>query len=123
MATMTDDEWQHLVENFETTGLLTAVDAVDRVRDDFNDRDEGPPRIREDLFHLHRLATAVVNHGSRREAPKLFHLAGALEDQVEACLEYLEQVREVLARLVALCPDSLVDVQLLQFKENDDAQG
>jgi hypothetical protein len=119
---MTDDEWQHLVENFETTELLTAVDAVDRVRDDFNDRDDaGPPQIREDLFNLHQLATAVVNHGSRRQAPELFHLAGALQDQVEACLEHLEQVREVLARLTALCPVSLVDAQLLQFKENDDA--
>ena len=30
---MTDDEWQHLYENFETTELLSAVDAVDSLRD------------------------------------------------------------------------------------------
>jgi hypothetical protein len=26
---MTEEEWQHLYENFETTELLSAVDAVD----------------------------------------------------------------------------------------------
>ena len=34
---MTDEEWQHLYENFETTELLSAVDAVDSLRDDLND--------------------------------------------------------------------------------------
>jgi len=34
---MTDEEWQHLYENFETTELLRAVDAVDSLRDDLND--------------------------------------------------------------------------------------
>jgi hypothetical protein len=34
MSTMTEEEWQHLYENFETTALLSAVDAVDCLRDD-----------------------------------------------------------------------------------------
>ena len=34
---MTDKEWQHLYENFETTKLLSAVNAVDRLRDDLNE--------------------------------------------------------------------------------------
>lgn len=50
MAIITDDEWQRLYENFETTALLRAVDAVDKLRDDLNDREYGaPPQIRCDL--------------------------------------------------------------------------
>jgi hypothetical protein len=37
VSTMTEEEWQHLYENFETTGLLSAVDAVDCLRNDLND--------------------------------------------------------------------------------------
>src|ERR1700751_5844602 len=37
VSTMTEEEWQHLYENFETTELLSAVDAVDCLRDDLND--------------------------------------------------------------------------------------
>ena len=38
---MTDEEWQHLYENFETYALL---DAVDSLRDDLNDGDNCRPR-------------------------------------------------------------------------------
>jgi hypothetical protein len=43
--------------NFETTELLSAVDAVDCLRDDLNDG-EGcrPPELRTNLLKLHELA-------------------------------------------------------------------
>ena len=31
---MTEEEWQHLCENFETTKLFSAVNTVDSLRDD-----------------------------------------------------------------------------------------
>ena len=66
VSTMTEEEWQHLYENFETTALLSAVDAVDCLRDDLNDG-EGcrPPELSTDLLKLHELAMAVVNNGAR----------------------------------------------------------
>ena len=84
---MTEEERQHLYENFETTALLSAVDAVDCLRDDLNDG-EGcrPPELRTDLLKLHELAMAVVNNGAMNE---------------------LEQVQYTLAKLVALYPESL----------------
>jgi len=90
---MTEEEWQHLYENFETTALLSAVDAVDCLRDDLNDG-EGcrPPELRTDLLKLHELAMAVVNNGARGQASKMFEL---------------EQVQDTLAKLVALYPESL----------------
>ncbi|MFC5583247.1 hypothetical protein [Rhodanobacter terrae] len=83
MAAMTDAEWHKLYENFETTRILAAVDSVDSLRDDLNDRDHGaPPVIRDDLLKLHQLAMAVVNNGALRQASEFFDLAGALDDQV-----------------------------------------
>ena len=73
---MTDEEWQHLYENFETTELLSAVDAVDSLRDDLNDGEcFRPPELRTNLLKLHELAMAVVNNGSRSQASKMFDLA------------------------------------------------
>lgn len=108
MTTMKDEEWQHLYENFETTDLLAAIDAVDRLRDDLNDRDDGaPPAIRDDLLKLHQLAMAVVNNGVRSHATKFFELAGDLDDQVSSMMESLEQIRDTLSQLMQLYPESL----------------
>lgn len=47
-ARITDDEWDELTpENFDTTALLRAVDAVDVLRGDLNDSADGaPPQLR-----------------------------------------------------------------------------
>ena len=105
---MTEEEWQHLYENFETTELLSAVDAVDCLRDDLNDG-EGcrPPELRTNLLKLHELAMAVVNNGSRSQASKMFDLAMNLDEQVGHMMNELEQVQDTLAKLVALYPESL----------------
>ena len=102
------EEWQHLYENFETTELLSAVDAVDCLRDDLNDG-EGcrPPELRTNLLKLHELAMAVVNNGSRSQASKMFDLAMNLDEQVGHMMNELEQVQDTLAKLVALYPESL----------------
>ena len=92
---MTEEEWQHLYENFETTELLSAVDAVDCLRDDLNDG-EGcrPPELRTNLLKLHELAMAVVNNGSRSQASKMFNLAMNLDEQVSHMMNELEQVQD-----------------------------
>ncbi len=105
---MTDEEWQHLYENFETTELLSAVDAVDSLRDDLNDGEcFRPPELRTNLLKLHELAMAVVNNGSRSQASKMFDLAMNLDEQVSHMMNELEQVQDTLAKLVALYPESL----------------
>lgn len=107
MAIITDDEWQRLYENFETTDLLRAVDAVDKLRDDLNDREYGaPPQIRCDLLKLHQLAMDVINNGSKSQAGELFELACDLDLQVDQMMEALEQVQETLSRLMTLYPTS-----------------
>lgn len=44
-AKITDGEWDELSpENFDTTALLRAVDAVDELRSDLNDSDAATAR-------------------------------------------------------------------------------
>ena len=83
-ANITDEEWDELSpENFDTTALLSAVDAVDELRSDLNDNENGAaPQLRDDLLKLHQLAMAVINQGSRSQVTDLFDLAVDLEDQV-----------------------------------------
>jgi hypothetical protein len=109
MAIITDAEWQKLnPSNFETAALLRAVDAVDELRDDLNDGEDGrPPQLRTDLLKLHGLAMAVFNEGGRSQVAKLFDFAMDLEDQVNHLVTTLEQVQDTLSHLTALYPESL----------------
>jgi hypothetical protein len=120
VSTITEEEWQHCYENFETTALLSAVDAVDCLRDDLNDG-EGcrPPELRTDLLKLHELAMAVVNNGARGQASKMFDLAMNLDEQVSHMMNELEQVQDTLAKLVALYPESLSYADLDEPTDSD----
>lgn len=93
------------LENFDTTALLRAVDAVDALRDDLNDGPTGrPPQLRTDLLKFHELAMDVFKHGAHSQVPELFDLAVELEDQVLDLTTSLEQVQETLDQLTVLRP-------------------
>ncbi|KPW67091.1 TnpA repressor protein [Pseudomonas syringae pv. broussonetiae] len=106
---ITDSEWDELVpESFDTSALLRAVDAVDVLRDDLNNSEDGrPPQLCTDLLKLHQLAMAVFNEGPRSQVADLFEFAVDLEDQVHGLMTSLEQVQETLSRLTVLYPESL----------------
>ena len=95
-ARITDDEWDELTpENFDTTALLRAVDAVDVLRDDLNDGEGGwPPQLRTDLLKLHRLAMAVFNEGSRGQVEELFDFAVDLESQIDHLVTHWNRSRK-----------------------------
>jgi hypothetical protein len=106
---ITDEEWDELTpENFDTTALLRAVDAIDEMRNYLNDTENSePPQLRTDLLRLHQLAMAVFNQGSRGQVAELFEFAVDLDDQVYSLMTSLEQVQETLSQLTALYPESL----------------
>jgi len=108
-SSITDEERDALTpENFDTTALLHAVDAVDALRGGLNDSDDGsPPQLRTDLLKLHQLAMDVFNRGAHSQVPELFDLAVELENQVLDLMTSLEQVHETLGQLTALYPESL----------------
>jgi hypothetical protein len=105
---MTDDELQHLADNFDTATLLETVDQIDLLRGHLNDGDGfAPPEIRTNLLKLHGLAMDVVNNGFVGRAPALFDLANDLSDQVFDMMEALQKVQEALDKLTDLCPEDL----------------
>jgi hypothetical protein len=109
MATsITDEEWNELYDSFETTKLLSAVDAVDVVRQELSDDENCTPApLRTDLLRLHQLAMDVFNDGSRSQVEDLFNFAIGLEAQVFGIMTALEQVKAILSELTALYPESL----------------
>jgi hypothetical protein len=107
-TSITDEEWGKLYDNFETTKLLSAVDAVDFLRGELSDDENfSPPQLRTNLLRLHQLAMAVFNEGSRSQVEDLFNFAVELDDQVSDIMTALEQVQETLSELTALYPESL----------------
>ena len=79
---MTEEEWQKMHENYETTWLLDAVVQVDELRGHLGDGEHfEPPEIRTSLLKLHGLALDVVNNGWESRLPELAVLAVELDDQ------------------------------------------
>ncbi|WP_299492836.1 transposase [Acaryochloris sp. IP29b_bin.137] len=108
MSQMTDEEWQHLYENFETTDLLAAVDHLDQVRGVLGDGPNWePPEMRINLLKLHQLAMDVVNKGYKGQAQEMFDLANDLDMEVFGIIESLEAIQRVLTTLTDLYPESL----------------
>ena len=78
------------------------------MRGHLNDQEHhNPPDIRNDLLKLHDLAMDVVNQGTKGRAPALFDLAIDIEDQLSDLSEALENIRETIAKLTDLQPESL----------------
>lgn len=108
MPQMTDEEWQNLYENFETTNLLAAVDLLDEARGILGDGPGWePPEMRTNLLNLHQLAMDVVNQGDKDRAQEMFDLATDLDMEVFGLIEALEGIQRVLTTLTALYPESL----------------
>ena len=110
MATeITDEEWDALAsESFDTTTLLRAVDAIDRMRGYLGDGENGePPELRTDLLRLHQLTMDVFNQDARGRVSTMFEAAVDLDDQVYVLMASLTEVQETLSRLTALYPESL----------------
>lgn len=108
MAQMTEDEWQHLYENFETTWLLSAVHKLDEVRSMLREGEDcDPPDIRTALLQLHGLAMRVVSEGATSKAEEFFETAQDIELQISDMIETLQSIQNVFEKLHSLYPDSL----------------
>lgn len=72
-----DDEWDELTpENFDTTALLRAVDAVDELRGNLNDSEDGsPPQLRTDRAQPSS-QSVLVRRRSGRPGARYDDLAG-----------------------------------------------
>lgn len=107
---LTDEESNRLTpDSYDTTSLLRAVDAIDKLRSELSDKDSGEPTsLRNDLLQLHQLAMRVINNGERGQSvTELFDVLNGISDQVFEIAEAVEQIQEAIEPLAELYPESL----------------
>ena len=110
MEKLTEEEWENIQENFESTWLLDAVRQIGDVRGHLGDGENWePPQIRTDLLKLHSMAMDVINSGWTNKIKDMFDMAIDLEMQVDEIIETMEAVQETLSKLTDLYPESLND--------------
>ncbi len=111
MSEMSNEDWEALHDNFDTSDLLSAVDCLDALREVLNDRERfQPPAIRGELLKLHGLAMKVIGEGALGGAREMFDIAEDLEAQVGEMMREIEQIGDTLETLISLRPKSLDDV-------------
>lgn len=105
--TLTDEQKEHIYENFDSSEILEAVDAVDKLRGLFADRDIcRPPEIREDLMNLHGVVfESITQNGTHEEEANMLEMVIDIEDVLVDAREAIEQISDVMDRLQALVPD------------------
>ncbi len=91
---------QPTLDEFETHGLLDAVDALDAMRGILADGEDcRPPQLRIDLMNLHGVAMKVCNYSgneSRERERELFEAATEIEDEVEELRDAAERILDIL---------------------------
>ncbi len=108
MGSITEAEWQAIEEGLDTVSILSAVDALDRLRAKLTAPSEGGlSAIRDELLQLHRLAQAAQNSGTSASVSELFDLAQDLELQIGEWVEALGGIRATLSIITELYPESL----------------
>lgn len=92
---------------FETADLLSAVGEIDKLRRYFSDQDDGirPPRIRDDLLKLHRLAMEHVNEGAPI-SEEFQDLAFQVEDEIDESMDSMKKLQKTLEGLMELMEGS-----------------
>ncbi len=107
---MTEKKNQELYENFDTTRILNAVDALDEVRPVISDQFNGdgfprPPEIRGKLLKLHEKAHEIINGEFSHDMDMgMFDLAWELEVEFYDVIRNLEQIKKVIDDLTDLTP-------------------
>jgi len=104
---MTEEDWERLYNNYDTTSILRAVDDIDELRGSLGDGlNLEPPKIRADLLKLHQLAMTVVNLGQEADLKQMATLALDLQDETDDLLETLQNVNQAINKLLKLLPES-----------------
>jgi hypothetical protein len=94
---------EELRDSFDTYRLLDAVDAVDAIRYRLCE----PDRVRDDLLHLHDVASALINGGGlngRRPQQPIWSLASDLSMELGELADRLQAVADTLEDLAGLAP-------------------
>ncbi|NJK43528.1 MAG: hypothetical protein HC933_03995 [Pleurocapsa sp. SU_196_0] len=116
---MTDQDWKRLVQGFDPHLLRLALNELDAVREhfvtseDFAEDDELKSfSMRNEVAMLQELATAVMHHGQRDNATRLFEDADDLHLRLVGVIGVFQQLQATLEMLLDLQPEPLDASQL-----------
>ena len=107
---LTEEKNDELYENFDTSRILEAVDALDEVRevisDQFNESGfPSPPAIRDRLLMLHKKANEIINGEFSYDTDLgMFDLAWEIEEAIFDAISSLEKIQQVIHDLTNLTP-------------------
>ncbi|MUG91812.1 hypothetical protein F7734_04725 [Scytonema sp. UIC 10036] len=93
-----------LQQNFDTTQILAAVDAIDEIRSRICE----PDGIRLELLHLHSMAHTIINGDFTMNAPIgtcIWEVAQELELEIDDFASKLDAIATLLGKLGELAPD------------------
>ncbi len=109
---LTEEEREEIDDNFESQGLLDAVEQVDKLRSIFGDRDiNRPPEIREDLMALHGVVFDAITQGSKHPKElEIWDMASDIESYLDDAREAIDQIQEVLTALIETMPERIADL-------------
>ena len=113
-----DTSLDKLRDEYDTTRLLAAVDAFDKIRSIVGGSHFEPPETREELMKLHAVASRVINEDeplSDDPDENLTEMAWEIEAQVEDISEAADKILRALSDLVGLCPED-------EFAEDEDEE-
>ena len=108
MPSMTEQQWDDLEDDLDTTRLLAAVDLLDRLRATTKrGKNDALLRYREAFLEMHRLATLAFSRSDTSALRDFFELAGELAGEAGGRSELPEAVQRLLLDIVGLFPDQL----------------
>lgn len=108
MPSMTDQQWDAVEDDLDTTRLLAAVDLLDRLRAGAKrGRNDALFRLREKFLEMHRVATLAFSRRDTSALREFFDLAGELAGEARGRSALPEAVEKLLLDIVELFPDQL----------------
>lgn len=115
---LTRKDNEKLSENFDTTLILDAIDALDDLRsilaDQYHEEEAipRPPELRDKLLLLHEKASDLINSDYWHPTDLgLFDLAWEIEDELFSISEKVKRIQKVITELTKLTPDEEYEVE------------
>ena len=104
-----EEESRRRLEEFDTTTILAAVDALDDIRAILADGPFGsePPQARANLLELHELAHEIINEGHdlNPRVEKMVMLADDVIADMLSLSDLADKIRDTLEALVRATPE------------------
>ena len=100
MIKLNEEGMEELWNDYDTTRIFYAVDALDKVRYVIgDDEDFRPPEIRQQLLRIHKLASNTLTGGYNLTDEEVEELASLVDEADMTIFDMVEELKKILAAL------------------------